>query len=111
MEKFHGSIHLPGTPKPMDMELDVDWDKKEVELHFPDRPTGIEEWEGLMVQQIDHKELLFRTKGLPGPLAHWWHFYRNRVGGLFGIVLTLPDWEGKWAQCNVILDKGELVTE
>lgn len=43
MEKFHGTVHLPGTDKPMDMELDVDW-------------------------------------------------------------------EGKWAQCNVILDKGELVS-
>lgn len=109
MEKFHGTIHLPGTAKEMDIELDVDWGKKRVELRIPDRPGGIEDREGLMVQSIEQQELIFRTKGLPGALAHWWHFYRNGARGLFGLVVSLPDKEGKWQQCLANLDKGELV--
>lgn len=110
MEIFHGTVHLPGTEKPLDIQLDVDWEKKRVNLRIPDRPSGVEEWEGLMVQTIYTQELVFRTKGLPGSLAHWWHFFRAKHGGLFGIILTLPDWEGKWLQCTANLDKGELVS-
>ncbi|MDP2718751.1 MAG: hypothetical protein U1D67_08030 [Dehalococcoidia bacterium] len=110
METFHGTVHLPGTDKPMDIQLDVDWIKKRVELLIPDRPGGVEEWEGILVQDIDNQELLFRTKGLPGSLAHWWHLYRSRHGGLFGMIIALPDHEGRWPQCTMTLDKGELVT-
>ena len=111
MDSFHGTVHLPGTDKPMDIQLDVDWDKNHVNLIIPDRPSGTEEWDGLMVQHIYHEELVFRTKGLPGALAHWWHFFHTRSGGLYGIILTLPDWEGKWLHCLANLDRGELVRD
>ena len=108
MEVFHGQAHLPGASEPWDIELSIDWAKSQVYLRVPQAPGGITDWSGVMVQTIGKEEVLFRTKGMPGAIAHWWHMFRNRGGGLFGMVLGLPDSQGAWTQCAMLLDRGEL---
>ncbi len=108
METFYGTVHLPGADKSWDIELSIDWQAREVYLIIPESPSHIREWSGVMVQTLQNQEAVFRTKGLPGALAHWWHLFRNRHGGLFGLILALPDAEGQWTQCAIILDKGKM---
>ena len=34
METFHGKAHLPGADKEWNIEMGVDWGKKEVKVHI-----------------------------------------------------------------------------
>jgi hypothetical protein len=64
METFRGSGHLPGAPKAWDVELYADWKKKEFTVRIPAARANLTEWPGLMVQTIDDKEAVFRTRGM-----------------------------------------------
>jgi hypothetical protein len=106
MEKFTGKGHLPGTAKPSDIELEIDWQTKEVNVSIQGIAPGIENWPGLVVQTFGPlDEISFRTKGIPRLFTHWWHFVRNGSGGLWGIVIGTPDEDGVWRTCNLQLEK------
>lgn len=108
METFFGTVHLPGAATAWNIEVSIDWLKKEVYIKIPEAPSHIKEWSGVFVQTLQKEEAAFRTKGLPGAVAHWWHLFRNLQGGLFGLILALPDKKGIWTQCSFTLDKGSL---
>lgn len=41
METFRGKAHLPGTDREWDLELDIDWNDKEVSVYIDQAPGGI----------------------------------------------------------------------
>ena len=106
MEAFRGKVHLPGANEEWDIELEIDWGKKKVNVRINEAPGGVCEWPGLAAQifgPVD--EIVFRTKGIPRLFTHWWHFVRSGSGDLWGIVLGLPDAEGIWRTCPVVLER------
>ncbi len=105
MEKFHGSGHIPGAPKIWNIDLNADWEKKEFSVHIPDAEQKITEWPGLMVQTIGNEEAIFRTRGIPPLQIHWWHVVKNASGDVWVMVLTLPNDEGVWLDCGLLLKK------
>jgi len=106
MEMFRGKAHLPGTEKEHEIELELDWNTKEVNVHIGGLSAGISDWPGLAVQTFGpNDEVVFRTKGIPSLFTHWWHFVRGISGDLAGIVLSLPDVEGIWRTCPLKLAK------
>ncbi len=106
METFRGRAHLPGGDKEWGVELEIDWGKKEVNVHIDEALGGMADWPGLAVQTFGPmEEIVFRTKGIPSLFTHWWHFVRSGSGDLWGIVLGLPDAEGIWRTCMVSLEK------
>ncbi|MFH1087580.1 MAG: hypothetical protein V1737_03225 [Chloroflexota bacterium] len=105
METYRGSGHLPGTPKTLTVELDVDWAGKEAEVRIPGLAEGVTQWPGLMVQTIGKDEAVFRTKGIPPLGTHWWHAARNSGGDLATMVLALPGADGMWGSCTLLLKR------
>ena len=106
MEAFRGKAHLPGTEKEQAIELEIDWNTREINIHIDGVAKGISGWPGLAVQTFGPMdEVVFRTKGIPGLFTHWWHFVRGTSGELAGIVLALPDVEGIWRTCPLKLEK------
>ena len=80
METFRGRAHLPGVDKEWSIGLELDWDKKEVNVHIDEAPGSITTWPGLVVQTFGTYEIAFKTKGIPPVLTHWWHFARSGSG-------------------------------
>ena len=108
METFHGKAHLPGAEKEWNIELEIDWQAKEASVHIDEAPSGIADWPCLAVQTFGPMdEIVFRTKGIPQAFTHWWHFVHSGSGDLWGIVLGLPDAEGNWKTCPVLLQKSK----
>jgi hypothetical protein len=108
MEKFRGEAHLPGGDVPWHIEVEIDWETKEVNVTIDEAPTGISDWPGLAVQTFGPtEEIVFRTKGIPSLFTHWWHLYRNGSDDLDGIVLATPDRQGVWNTCPVTLTRVE----
>ncbi|MBI2329556.1 MAG: hypothetical protein HYU85_08005 [Chloroflexi bacterium] len=108
METFRGKAHLPGADREWNVQLEIDWDKKEADVHIDEAPDGITDWPGLAVQTFGPRdEIVFRTKGIPPLFTHWWHFARSGRGDLWGIILGLPDVEGRWRICMIALDRIE----
>jgi len=106
METFRGKGHLPGTDKERNIEVEIEWKTKEVSVHIEGVAEGITDWPGLVPQTFGPMdEIVFRTKGIPHLFTHWWHFVRNGSGGLWGIVLGLPDKDGVWRSCTLKLEK------
>ena len=106
METFRGKAHLPGADKEWNVELEIEWGSKEVSVHIDEAPGNISDWPGLAVQTFGPvDEIVFRTKGIPQLFTHWWHFVRGSSNELWGIVLGLPDVEGRWGTCPVLLEK------
>ena len=106
MEKFRGQAHLPGADAPWNLELEIEWETGEVNLHIDEAPGSISEWPGLAVQTFGpSEEIVFRTKGIPRVFTHWWHFARSGGGDLWGIVLGTPDDRGIWRTCPVTLER------
>ena len=106
MEIFRGKAHLLGANKEWDIELEIDWENKEVNVHIEDAPGSMVDWPGLVVQTFGPMdEIVFRTKGIPPLFTHWWHFVRSGRGNLWGIILGLPDAQGIWKTCPVPLEK------
>jgi hypothetical protein len=106
METFRGKAHLPGTDGGWDLQVEIDWNDKEVSVHIDQAPGGITDWPGLVVQTFGPvDEVVFRTKGIPQLFTHWWHFVRGSSGDLWGMVLGLPDADGIWRTCPVSLEK------
>ena len=107
METFRGRAHLPGADKEWDIELEIDWAEKEVNVHI-EEVEGVSDWPGLAVQTFGPlDEIVFRTKGIPPLFTHWWHFVRSGTGDLWGIVLGLPDAKGMWRTCPVLFQKAK----
>jgi hypothetical protein len=104
METFRGKAHLPGADREWNLEMEMDWELREVVVHIKEAPGSIKSWPGLVVQTFGTYELAFKTKGIPSLLTHWWHFVRAD-DDLWGLVVGLPDTEGKWSTCAVALKK------
>jgi hypothetical protein len=103
-EVFTGKAHLPGADREWNLQLEIDWETRGVNVHIEEAPGGIADWPGLVVQTFGPtEEIAFRTKGIPGLFTHWWHFARSGTGDLWGIVLGTPDAEGVWRTCMVPL--------
>jgi len=105
MERFSGRAHIPGAAKEWNIELELDWDKQEVSVNLPESPGVIKTWTGLVVQTFGTYELAFKTKGIPPLLTHWWHIVRAGTDDLWGLVVGLPDKNGKWTTCSVAMHK------
>ena len=105
METYYGEGHIPGAPKSGRVELEIDWVKKEVEVHLPKALGGVTEWPGLLIQAFGTDEVAFRTKGIPAHGTHWWHAVRLSGNNLSVIVLGLPNTEGVWPTCTFTLKK------
>ena len=106
METFRGKAHLPGADKEWNLAVEIDWADKEVNVHIEEAPSGLTDWPGLAVQVFGPlDEIAFRTKGIPQAFTHWWHFVRSGSDDLWGIVLGLPDADGRWRTCPVMLEK------
>jgi len=80
METFRGNAHLPGGDREWNIELEIQWETREVNLHIDEAPSGITDWPG---------------------------FVRSGTGDLAGIVIGLPDAEGIWRTCPMLLQKVE----
>jgi hypothetical protein len=90
------------------MELEIDWDKKEVNVHIDEAPDGMNDWPGLVVETFGPMdEIVFQIKGIPQVFTHWWRLVRSASGDLWGIVLGLPDAQGIWRTCPVPLEKAK----
>jgi hypothetical protein len=108
LETFRGKAHLPGADKEWNVEVEIDWGTKEVNVHIDEAPGGVTDWPGLAVQTFGPMdEVVFRTKGIPSLFTHWWHFVRSASGGLWGIIVGPPGVEGIWTTCMISLDKTE----
>ena len=106
METYHGRAHLPGAEKDWSIQVEIDWEKKEVNVHIDEAPGNVSEWPGLVVQTFGpSEEIVFRTKGIPSLFTHWWHLARSGSGDLWGIVIGVPDVEGRWNTCPILLEK------
>ncbi len=106
METFRGKAHLPGADKEWNIELEINWENKEAGIHIDEAPGGITDWPGLVVETFGPtEEIIFRSKGIPLLFTHWWHFVRSGSGDLWGIVLGLPDVDGRWRTCPIVLEK------
>ena len=106
MDTYKGKAHLPGADKEWDILLEIDWENKEVNVHIEEAAEGINNWPGLVVQTFGPvDEVVFRTKGIPAIFTHWWHLVRSGSGDLWGIVMGLPDAEGVWRTCPLVLRK------
>ena len=106
--KYRGKAHLPGTQKEQEIEIEIDWPTKEVNVHIEGLHEGISDWPGLVVQTFGPSdEIVFRTKGIPSLFTHWWHLVRGVSGEMAGIVLALPDVEGIWRTCPIKLEEVE----
>jgi len=105
METYYGEGHIPGTQKPGRVELNIEWEKKEIEVHLPEAAGGVTQWPGLLVQTFGNDEAAFRTKGIPGLGTHWWHIVRYSEENLWVMVLGLPNTEGVWPTCSFGLKK------
>jgi hypothetical protein len=105
METFRGRAHLPGGDKEWGIDIDIDWDEKEIYVHIDGAPGGVKTWTGLVPQAFGNYEVAFRTKGIPTVLTHWWHLVRRNGGDMWGIVIGLPNVSGEWTTCLVSLKK------
>ena len=105
METFSSRIHMPGDSRERNLELEIDWLGKEVNIHFAEPPGPIADWPGLMIQIIGVEEAVFRTKGIPPLITHWWHLARSGGDDLWGFVVANPDAEGTWRTCSLRLVK------
>ena len=106
METFRGKAHLPGADKEWNLEVEIDWAAREVNVHIDEAAGGVTDWPGLAVQTFGPlDEIVFRTKGIPRLFTHWWHFARSGSSDLWGIVLGLPDVEGVWRTCPLLLER------
>ena len=106
METFRGRAHLPGAEKEWSIQLEIDWSSKEINVHIDEAPGNISDWPGLAVQTFGPlDEIVFRTKGIPSLFTHWWHFVRGGSDDLWGIILGVPDAEGRWTTCPISLVK------
>jgi hypothetical protein len=104
LEVFKGRVHLLGTDKARNLQLEIDWEQQEVNLNIGEAPSGLADWPRLVVQTFGPTvEIVFRTKGIPQVFTHWWHFVRSGSGDLWGIVVGLPDIEGEWMVCSLTL--------
>jgi len=65
MEIFRGKAHLPGADKEWNIELEIDWVNKEVNVHIDEASDAMTDWPGLVVQTFSMEEIVFRTKGIP----------------------------------------------
>ena len=108
METFRGKAHLPGADKEWNVELEIDWGEKEVNVHIDEAPRGMADWPGLAVQTFGPlDEMAFRTKGIPPLFTHWWHLVGSAQDDLWGIVLGLPGVDGTWKTCMITLEKAK----
>ena len=105
METYKGKAHLPGADREWDIDLELDWDEHEANIHIPEAPGGVTTWPGLMVQTFGKYEIAFRTKGIPPKRTHWWHLVRMHGNDLFGIIVGRPEEDREWATCAVELKK------
>jgi hypothetical protein len=105
MDTFQGRAHVPGTDSEWIIILEMDWKLKTIDLHTEGQPGHVSNWPGLAVQTFGDYEIAFKTKGIPPLLTHWWHFVRPSPEELWGIILGLPDKDGKWTYCPVDLKK------
>jgi hypothetical protein len=105
MNKYSGIGHILGTPGHWDIELEVDWTKKEFIVHLPRSGAKITEFPGLLVQTIGTDEAVFRTRGISPLQIHWWHVIKAPQGNLWAMVLALPDEKGTWLFCSLPLKK------
>jgi hypothetical protein len=96
---------MPGDNRKRNIELDINWLAKEAIVRFADPPGPIADWPGLMVQTIGVEEAVFRTKGIPPLITHWWHLARSGSDDLTGFVVATPDAEGAWRTCSLRLLK------
>ena len=46
METFSGRAHLPGAGEEWNIGLEIDWAKKEVNVHIEEAQEGIPDWPG-----------------------------------------------------------------
>jgi hypothetical protein len=105
MERFRGMVHLPGAEKEWGLEIEMDWDEKEIYVRIDDVPSGVKTWTGLVPQTFGNYEVAFRTRGIPPLLTHWWHLVRRNGGDLWGLVVGLPNVGGEWTTCVMSLRK------
>ena len=105
MERFSGRAHMPGADKDWNIELEMDWDKQETSVHIPEVGGVIMTWPGLEVRTFGTYELVFKTKGIPPLLTHWWHLVRPDNDNLIGLIVGLPDKRGTWTTCPINLTK------
>ena len=106
MERFEGKVHLPGNDRESHVELEINWEEKDVTIRIPEAPGGLKEWPGLGVQTFGPmQEMAFRTRGIPPLFTHWWHFARGGHDELAGILLAPPDASGVWRTCLVEMEK------
>jgi hypothetical protein len=106
MERFEGNVHLPEADYGSRVELEIEWEEKDVTIRISDAPGGLKEWPGLSVQTFGPmQEVAFRTRGIPPLFTHWWHFARGGHDELAGILLALPDANGVWRTCPLEMTK------
>ena len=66
METCHDKAHLPGADREWELELEIDWDTKEINVHIEEALNGITDWPSLVINTFGPRdEIAFRTKGIP----------------------------------------------
>jgi hypothetical protein len=105
MERFRGRAHIPGVENEWNIEMEMDWGKQETSVYIAEAPGVIKTWPGLVVRTFGAYELVFKTKGIPPLLTHWWHIVRVGDDALWGLIVGLPDKAGTWTTCSLSLQK------
>jgi hypothetical protein len=106
MDTYIGRAQLPKAPAEWTIKVNINWEKKQVNVHIGEAPGGVVFWQGSSVHIIGDHEIAFRTRDIPPGLTHWWHFVRNKSGNLIGLVLGVPEkMEGDWSMSGLTLKK------
>lgn len=105
MDTYYGKIHLPGVKEEWIVSLDIDVEQKLAIVNFEGQAGHISTWQGLEFNIYGDYEIVFKTKGIPPLITHWWHFVKPDINNLWGIVVGLPDKTGQWTTCQVELKR------
>jgi hypothetical protein len=103
---YIGRAQLPKAPAEWTIKVNINWEKKQVNVNIDEAPGSVVFWQGSAVHIIGEHEIAFRTRDIPPGLIHWWHFVRNKSGDLIGLVLGVPDMvKDEWSMIGLTLKK------
>ena len=107
MQTYQGRAHIPGMDSEAILVLELDGNAGAASVQLEGQPGHISTWQGLVVQTFGDYEIVFRTKGIPTLLTHWWHLVKADDNTIWGMILGVPHTAGQWASCPLELRKAK----
>ena len=96
IQKYEGSLTLPGEQEPRNVSVDLDVDGSAVKINFDEPVEGSTGWDGSSVavaKRIKYNEVIFMTTGLPKETVRLtWKFNASLMDeSLAGVVIARPN--------------------